>query len=167
MPKPQPRRSGRQIPIRSGPATSLRSRRNKPNRSTKAQPRPSAGSSVLDRDAIRQACEPIARWWQHTLGGGGADPAGLSRAVSRAKLLGPVPGPLGASLAYIVDGCPDLDYPKVHAAFSRVAAAAGPDGPTPLDLGEGGSEGLPVQLRLDGIDGAAAPVRHRARTALQ
>lgn len=105
---------------------------------------------VVDLDAVRQACEPIARWWQTTHDSGRADPDSLARAVRRARLLGPVPGPLGAALAYILDGCPNLDYPKVHAAFSRVVTAAATDRPTLVER-HGRLIPVPVQLSLGGI----------------
>lgn len=118
---------------------------------------------MVDLDALRQACEPIARWWQTTQTSGRADPDTLARAVRRARLLGPVPGPLGAALAYILDGCPDLDYPKVHAAFSRVASAAtAGDRPTLAELARP-PDPVPVQLSLAGIP--AADTRHQRRAS--
>lgn len=109
----------------------------------------------VDLDAVRQACEPIGRWWERTQTTGRADPVRLARAVSRTKLLGPLPGPLGAALAYILAGCPDLDYPKVCAAFDRVAAASRFSGPTPDDLGQSCGPAGPVQLRFEDIVHAA------------
>lgn len=118
----------------------------------------------VDLDALRQACEPIARWWQTTQASGRADPDTLARAVRRARLLGPVPGPLGAALAYILDGCPDLYYPKVHAAFSRVAsAAAATDPPTLNELARLAADPVPVQLSLAGIP--AADTNHKRRAS--
>lgn len=105
----------------------------------------------LQSDVIRQACEPIGKWWQQAQLTGHPDPEQLRRSVRRARLLGPVPGPLGEALAYILDGCPDLDYPKVHAAFSRVTSA-GAVGPTRADLGEEPAvPKAPLQLCLAGM----------------
>lgn len=117
----------------------------------------------VDLDAVRQACKPIARWWQTTQTTGRADPDTLARAVRRARLLGPVPGPLGAALAYILDGCPDLDYPKVHAAFSRVAsAAAATDNATLNELARP-ADPVPVHLSLAGIPAADTTHKRRSR----
>jgi hypothetical protein len=106
---------------------------------------------MVDRYAVRQACEPIARWWQTTQESGRADPDNLARAVRRARLLGPVPGPLGTALAYILEGCPDLDYPRVQAAFTRVTAAARTDETNPAALSDEPSVDSPVQLCFAGI----------------
>lgn len=119
-------------------------------------------TAMVDLDALRQACEPIARWWQTTQKSGSADPDTLARAVRRARLLGPVPGPLGAALAYILDGCPDLDYPKVHAAFTRVASAATTDPPTLNELARLAVDPVPVQLSLAGIPTADTNHKRRA-----
>jgi hypothetical protein len=79
---------------------------------------------VTDLDAVRQACRPIARWWRAYEHGGYPDPDTLARATTRARLLGPVPGHLGEAIAYVIDGCQDLNYQNAHAAFSRIAAVA-------------------------------------------
>ena len=119
-------------------------------------------TTVVDLDALRQACEPIARWWQTTQTTGRADPDTLARAVRRARLLGPVPGPLGAALAYILDGCPDLDYPKVHAAFSRVASAAAIDPASLNELAQSPADPVAVQLSLAGIPAADTTHKRKA-----
>ena len=108
-------------------------RRMSPSRATSDTGATIRDRSSLDYDAIRQACEPIGRWWEQTQASGTADPDRLSRAVKRAKLLGPLPGTLGAALSYILAGCPDLDYPRVKAAFDHVSAA-GTAGPNRSDL---------------------------------
>lgn len=116
-------------------------------------------------DAIREACDPIGRWWQDAQETGRPDPEQLQRSVRRARLLGPLPGPLGEALAYILDGCPDLDYARVHAAFSRVLAV-GSAGPTDEDLGEeAGAQGrLPLQLRFASMTAPAARATARVRS---
>jgi hypothetical protein len=106
-------------------------------------------AATVDLDALRQACQPIARWWQAYLDGAEPDPARLARATARARLLGPLPGPIGRALRYVISGCPDLDYHKTHAAFTRIAAAAhSPTRPAPA------RQPFAVQLSLAGMPAA-------------
>ena len=120
---------------------------------------------MIDLDAIRQACRPLARWWRAYEQGGDPDPHTLARATTRARLLGPVPGLLGEAIAYIVDGCQDLNYQKAHAAFNRIAAAAEQAGPlTVADLDDASAR-PPQHLCLAGIPAAqlATPKRRVQR----
>jgi hypothetical protein len=112
---------------------------------------------MIDLDAIRQACRPIARWWRAYEQGGYPDPHTLARATTRARLLGPVPGHLGEAIAYIVDGCQDLNYQKAHAAFSRIATLAEQAGPLTIADLDDSSARPPEQLRLSGIRTAPLP----------
>lgn len=109
-------------------------------------------AATVDPDALRQACQPIARWWQAYLEGAEPDPASLARATARARLLGPLPGPVGRALRYVISGCPDLDYHKTHDAFTRIAAAANsPTPPAPQRQPVGvqlSLAGMPAALRL-------------------
>lgn len=116
---------------------------------------------MTDLEAIRQACRPIARWWRAYQQGGYPDPHTLARATTRARLLGPVPGLLGEAIAYVVDGCQDLNYQKAHSAFSRIAALAERAGPLTLADLDDASARPPQQLCLSGIPTAplVAPKR--------
>ena len=106
---------------------------------------------MTDLEAVRQACRPIARWWRAYERGVYPDPAALARATARARLLGAIPGALGEAITYIVEGCQDLNYPRAHAAFNRVAAAAERPGPLTLDDLEEPAAGGAEQLCLAGI----------------
>jgi hypothetical protein len=124
---------------------------------------------MVDPAAVHQACQPLARWWRRYQDGESPDPGRLARAASRAKLLGPVPGPLGEALAYIVEGQPTpADYDKLCAAFTRIADAAGQGKLTLADLGDiavaadGCDEQQVTQLCLDGI---TVPTKHQGRGA--
>ncbi|WP_262323523.1 hypothetical protein [Acidiferrimicrobium sp. IK] len=157
MPKPRPRS------VPGPPATATETGRSGGPCNCAAGSR--LTTAMVDLDAVRQACEPIARWWQTTQTSGRADPDTLARAVRRARLLGPVPGPLGAALAYILAGCPDLDYPKVHAAFSRVAsAAAATDRPTLRELAQPPADPVPVAVQLS-LAGIPADTTHKRRAS--
>ncbi len=126
--------------------------------------RPTPGTPArptADLGALRRACAPVARWWEDHLRGGDADPDALEAALGPTRALGPVPGRLGAALAYLVAGCPDLDYPSACAAFTHVAA-----------VGRGGTPPPPPataahQLSLPGLGAGARtlPPRHLARPA--
>lgn len=116
-------------------------------------------TAAVDPDALRQACQPIARWWQAYLQGAEPDPASLARATARARLLGPLPGAVGRALSYVISGCPDLDYHKTHAAFTRIAAAANsPTRPAPQ------RQPAEVQLTLAKMPAALRPRPDRATT---
>lgn len=119
-------------------------------------------TATVDLDAVRQACQPIARWWRAYLDGADPDPQALARATTRARLLGPVPGAVGRAITYILSGCPDLDYRKAHAAFSRIAAVADrSDHPAAASLADP-SPGEAVQLSLAGIPAGRPTKRRRA-----
>jgi hypothetical protein len=120
-------------------------------------------SGTIDPDALRQACQPIARWWHAYLDGNQPDPATLARATARARLLGPVPGPTGRALRYVVSGCPDLDYHKAHAAFTQIAAAADGIRPLPKSFPNRRQEPQAVQLCLAGMPATAPPTQQTGR----
>jgi len=85
----------------------------------------------VDLATLRRACAPVARWWEDHLASGDADPDTLAAALGPARALGPVPGRLGAALAYLVAGCPGLDYASACAAFTHVAAVGRSDAAAP------------------------------------
>lgn len=89
------------------------------------------GRPVVDLATLRRACAPVARWWEDHLASGDADPDTLAAALGPARALGPVPGRLGAALAYLVAGCPGLDYASACAAFTHVAAVGRSDAAAP------------------------------------
>jgi hypothetical protein len=120
-------------------------------------------NATLDPDALRQACQPIARWWRAYLGGIEPDPATLARATARARLLGPVPGPTGRALRYVVSGCPDLDYHKARAAFTQIAAIADGVPPQPRPAPNKPQESPAVQLCLAGMPATVPPKHHTGR----
>jgi hypothetical protein len=116
-----------------------------------ARPHSPPKPHTIDLAAVHQACQPIAAWWttyrdhpQHP------DPEALRRANARAQLLGPIPGPLGDALAYIVSGAPDLDIDRIQAAFEQITTAAHQTHLQPHDLDHRSTQ-PPTQLSLPGL----------------
>lgn len=110
---------------------------------------------VTDHEAIRQACQPLARWWHAYQHGTQPDPDRLARAASRARLLGPVPGPVGHALALILEAPEDLDYPELEAAFTCIARAADqpPTRPTRARVAESPHQAACPHLEMSSRNG--------------
>jgi len=127
-----------------------------------SRPRPSKTADVVDIAPLRlrRACAPLSAWWQRSVAAGRFDPDQLQAALSPLSDLGPLPGPLGAEVAYLIQGAPDLDVGRISTAMetiSRLASHAGrsPEPAPPRDR-------PPLQLSFADLD-AEFPTQQRRK----